>query len=830
MPSLNLDTVDGAFEEFKKLLPELGRWASSVVSEEDTKLKIINPIFNQVLGWDLSSFVTEEPAGDGFLDYKFSIDGRSRLIVEAKRDSSSLGLSDRTPGKPYKLSGPVLSQAPQPRGGVLQAIRYCGAKNTELACVTNGHEWVVFRGSRLGDGNDTSSGMAFIFPSLESVSDNFKLFYDLLSRSQVEKYAYRAYFQEAEGQPIRAKAFSKTLRPVDGYRLLDRPILAKDIDRVMSAFFRKISGDDDPEMLAECFVTTRESQAADESIIRIADDLATRVTTLDSDQGTALTEVIKGVKETHRNEFILIVGTKGAGKSTFIDRFFRNVLPSNLKNECIVTRIDLSVTANNEEKVITWLNRQLTDVLEKAIFKNACPTYDELQGMYFDEYQRWMRGPYKFLYENNKIDFKTKFGAHVESRREDHPEDYIERMLRHIVLSRRKIPCLIFDNTDHFSIEFQEIVFQYARSIYEKEICLVIIPITDKTSWQLSQQGALQSFDNQAFFLPTPLPKIVIEQRIRYIENRLLNEKKQKGSGYFTSKGIHLSFEDLQGFVACLQHVFLETGNVATWIGNLANKDIRRCLLLSRDVVSSPYLKIDDLLKAFMSHHSYSLSDLDVKRAVIRKGYNYYPTGQNAFVQNIFSLNTEVDSTPLLGLRVLRLLRDAKHHDAGGLEDYVQVDQILDYFQAMGIERRATLLCLNTLLKTGLCYSYDPTHSKIEDAKKIQLSPGGFQHLHWGSWDEVYIGSMLQVTPIADETAFQQLKSLASQPPYLRWRNEVIIFLEHVLSEDSVFIIDISHPAYDGQAKLTKSLKKKIEILQADSEQPKLAKLKHIED
>lgn len=356
-------------------------------------------------------------------------------------------------------------------------------------------------------------------------------------------------------------------------------------------------------------------------------------------------------------------------------------------------------------------------------------------------------------------------------------------------------------NTDHFSIEYQELVFQYARSIYQSELCLVIITITDKTSWQLSQQGALQSFDNEALFLPTPLPKIIVERRIAFLEERLNEGKKEKGSGYFIGKGIQLSLDNLKAFVSSLQHIFLETGLVSRWIGNLANYDVRRCLSLSREIVSSPYLRVDDLIKAFIAGDSHRVSEIDIQRAIIRGGYSFFPTGVNQFVQNVFALNIELQSTPLLALRLLRLLRDAKHHDAGGLEDFLVIEQVLDYVQAMGIERRPTLLCLDVMLKTGLCFCYDPTIRDIEKTKKIQLSPSGLQHLHWGSWEETYIYSMMQVTPIADEFVYEKIKKFENEPKQSRWRLQTLAFIEYLLDEDAIYVNEIDHAAYEGQRK-----------------------------
>ena len=814
MSGKNLDTIDGAFKSFDLLLTDLTRWMPTVSSEQDTRLKIIDPIFNKVLGWDLANIRTEESTGDGFVDYSFSIENRARMIVEAKKDALTLNTTNRTAGRAYMLNGAVLSKKPQPRNGILQAIHYCGSKNAELACVTNGTEWIIFRGSRLGDGIDTLNGMAYIFSSIESIHKNFTLFFDLLSHFQIVKNTFRAHFQEAEGQPIRSKSFNKTLFPIDNYHLLKRTTLSQDIDRGMTKFFRQISGDEDPEMLAKCFVTTKESQIADEKLIRITDEISTKIRDLDTNEANALTQVIIRVKETQRNEFALIVGTKGAGKSTFIDRFFIHVLPESLRSSCIVIRLNVGDSPGDCNNVVTWLNQHLLNKLENTVFGKNGPTYEELQGMYFDEYQRWKRGPHKFLYESDKIEFKNRFGEHIDNRREERPDDYIRYMIRHIVCSRRKVPCLVFDNTDHFSIEFQEKVFQFARSIYENEVCFVIIPITDKTSWQLSQQGALQSFDNEAFFLPTPQPRVVIEQRIKFLEEKLRNSKKEKGTNYLFGKNISLTLNDLQGFVSCLQKVFLETGIVSKWIGNLANNDIRRCLKLSRSIVSSPYLRVHELLKTYVSRDSYTISEFDIKRSILRYGYNIYPSGQHEFIQNIYVLNTEVDSTPLLGLRILRLLRDAKHHDAGGLEDYVTIDQILDYFHAINIDRQAIHLCLDVLLKTGLCHSHDPTIRDIAKAKKIQLSLSGLQHLLWGSYDETYIGTMLKVTPIGSEIVYNTLQSYKHYEKYKRWQSEVCTFLQYLLNEDTLYTLEIDHPAYEGQLKLKKTLRKRIEKIE----------------
>ena len=152
--SLQTDTIDSAFERLKFLLKEVEKFGHTLFTETDSRIKIIDTILIEVLGWQMEDILTGEQAGDGYLDYKLSIDGLARVIVEAKRDARAFDLTNRDCGGAYKLSGPVFKNDTVEEG-IAQAVYYSSYKGTELACVTNGREWIVFRSNRVGDGVDT---------------------------------------------------------------------------------------------------------------------------------------------------------------------------------------------------------------------------------------------------------------------------------------------------------------------------------------------------------------------------------------------------------------------------------------------------------------------------------------------------------------------------------------------------------------------------------------------------------------------------------------------------------------------------------------------------
>lgn len=794
-----MDHIDYAFEKLQSLVGEIDAYGESIFTEQDTRVKVIDRMLFEVLNWPFADLQTEARAGKGFVDYLLQPRGYAKCVLEAKRDGLSLGLEGRGNGQAYVLNGPVFKDS-EASNGIEQAIQYCAHSNSELACVTNGREWIVFRGSRLGDGKRTLAGKAFVFTSLGGIVANFKLFYELLEYSNILNFAFRPHFQEAEGRVIRPQVVASTVRGPESRRLLQGSALSGDIDRVMTSFFRRLSGDDDGNLISDCFVVTRESESADMSLVRISEDLLSKIKSLDTDSGSELTELIERVRQTKQNEFVIIVGTKGAGKSTFVDRFFRQVLPPAIAENTVLSRVNLADSNGDESAICDWIDEHLLLAMENSVFGEEPPSYDELMGMYFDDYKRWLIGPHQHLYENDKIQFKIKFGEYLANKRENDPNGYIMRMVQHVVNVRKKLPCVVFDNADHFTHGFQDRVFQYARSLYEGRLCMIIMPITDRTSWQFSQHGPMRSFEIESLYLPTPQPRIVIERRIAYIEKKLAAEREKLSASYFMGRGIRLSLTDLSKFTAALQEIFVNNGRPSYWIGLLANGDTRRCLEIARSIVTSPHMGIDDLFQAYVDGSVMRIPLWKVKNALFRGKYDIYPGDENLYVQNLFASDGDLVAYPSIGIRLLRLLRDAMKSNPKA--PFLSRNQIIEYFQAMRVEAQVVSGWAQRLLEHGLCQSYDPMTISFGDADRIRIAQSGYLHMKWAMEDWDYIRTMCEVSPIVDNSVVAGLRSLQGMPRRERWAPEIDMFLSYVIDMDQRSVSVPKHDAFSNQDQL----------------------------
>ncbi len=795
------DSIDLAFQNLQTLVSEIGTYVSTVNSESDTRLKIIDRILTEVLGWELGDITTSERAGTGFTDYVLKLSASSRLILEAKKDGVGFGLQRRQSGQAFKLNGPVFED--EAEKAINQAIIYNAYKNAELACVSNGNEWIVFRANRLGDGRDTMEGKAFIFSSLQEIVNNFRSFYDLLSMPAVEDLRYRGLFEEVEGLPIRDLSFFESLRDPESRHFLERGTFAADFDAIMASFFQRLKGDDDPDMIRECFVVTPESDAAERTLSRIAEDVVTRLQGLDIGTGEQLVDLIKAVQMQQRNRFVLLVGNKGDGKSTFLDRFFKSVLPNEISDQLVTIRLDLSDSEGASDRIVPWLNDHLLSTIESIVFSDESRDWDDVVGaVYFSEYQRWSKVTMSHLYQTDKNQFKIEFGRHIEDLRKNNPHDVIKRLLDDIVKSRKKVPCIILDNTDHFTIEFQEAVFQYARSVYENNLSIFIIPITDKTSWQLSKQGALQSFESVALYLPVPSTKKVIERRINFILNKLASEDDGQRREYFLGRGIRLDVKNITAFAVSINEIFVNTQSTSEILSGLSNFDIRRMLELTRDVISSPHLSIEEMLKAYITETTFTVPKWKIRTAIIKQRYDIYPVGKHAFVQNVFALINQPPSTPLLGLRILQFLRDSQLRVAEGDRTFVPLSSIYDFFLNIGIHARTVEPWLEELLRTGLILDYDPTVKDIVESSKFEISPSGKVHLIWGSSDQDYVQAMKEITPLRDKQSFDRLKMSRDS-----WSESLIAFIDYLMEEDDRWCEIPNHRRFEGQKSVPKRLR-----------------------
>lgn len=795
--------IDDAYANFETIFSNKSTIIDNIETEADTRFQLIDEIIVHVLGWDKTSIKTESHIENGYIDYLLQDNSNNKVIIEAKNLNNNIwDLRDKS-FNVYKISGPTLKKA---YSGMEQARNYAIAKSVCIAILTNGNTWIAFLGNRT-DGVSWSEGKAIVFPTLQAVKDNFARFYEYFSKSGVLNSNLIAQIgREEKGRIVLTEklkpAYSKN--PV----FVKKTDLSKDIEKVFEAFFDKITDEDNTEMLEKCFVESKESKEADDVLKNISENLISGIEEIDNTSSSnQLSREIEESIKTTKGRTVILIGNKGSGKTTFISRFFSIVLEPRLKKQCLILKLDVGISTGNVHDIANWLTQKLLEELEHKLFSanGGAPTFDELKGIFASDYHKLKIGEYKYLYDQNEVDFNIKFGEIIREKKKD-SFNYLIQLLRHVVNARKLMPCIIFDNLDHHEKILQDKVFQYSQAIRNDVLSFTICPITDQTIWLHSKTGALQSFVTTALYLPSPPTKEIIKHRLDFIQYKLDCSTSTNNREYFLKKGIRLTIKDLNAFVCCLNESFIQTEFVSKKIGQLSNFAVRKSLVLMKEVMTSPLISVDDLFSNYYSTGRINVVPGKFDKAIIVGNYNYFNQEKNNYILNLFETNPDDYHTPLLRLRILSYLKGKEELLRRNNQDiYQDVSEIISFFELLNINVNLIKATLQQFINYGLIESIDSSVKDIGIINRIKILPSAKAHYNLIMKSKEYISQMAIRTPIIEGEYLNAIVSIMNNNNKLKfedWKKIINIFTDYCIEQDKKYVTIPNSDEYKHQADL----------------------------
>jgi len=791
--------IELAAERLMKLEPEIRAALDAGPNEADTRLKVLDRFLFEILDWQRdNSVLTEPPTKSGYIDYLLRIgENTNAVVVEAKRKGKLQPATKSSDVLYVKLSGPVVRPL---LCGIQQAMAYSLEQGVSVACLTDGNTWLFFKASRT-DGKRPMDGKGVLFTDLTAVVANIGKFVEMLGRGSIIDRLHLAHLHEAEGLRIPdPEQQHYVLDPADA-RLRKRDQLASDAAQLFEQFFSRMSGTKDRQMLHDCFVETQESRKADFELEKIVQRVMNTITTLNTGEGGALQEEMERTIRAKRSETVLIIGNKGSGKSTFIDRFFEQVLPLSMRQKCIVARVDLESYHGDPSMIVGWAVDQLRTFLEKKICTNDPPSYDDLLGIFFNEYRRLSEGSHRPLYLKDKEAFKIFFGTHMEERREKHPDDYVRRLLERACFGLERLPCLIFDNTDQFAPGIQDMVYQLAHSYESAGVVFNVVPITDRTVWRLSKDGALQSYSSRSFYLPVPEAKEIISKRVEFLKAKV-NAPIETAKSYFSRRGFQVQINDLAMLAEAVGKVFLENDYVSGFLGRLGNFNIRVMLQLAERIFLSPEIKIDEIINSKFGGPSVTSDRNRTHRALLKGEYDRFSEADNAFVSNLFYTNPIRPESPLLAYYLLWILRqrlNSVRDDEGVESKHWHASELCALFESCGVPDELVMQVLNRLYNRRLIEALDPNVKHIGVGDRIAIKDCGLAHIELVLSSPTYIEQTGLTTGVNEVFTRDEMRriNLDATPYPQKMANLRDVFVRYLLKIDSGRLIIPANRVYD---------------------------------
>ena len=805
-----MTTLDEAYEKILAISDEVKGNIDNILTEEDAKIQIITRVITECLGWKYADIGAERAHDNGFSDYLVTNAGHNALIVEAKRIGRiEIRVADKAVQKNLKLDGPALCET---TGGISQAASYAQPNGVPVAVLTDGNAWIVFKPTVPGEYYLTKQ--AFVFPSLDAVVAKFAVFYDLLAQEPFSRKVYNLMFDELHNARILLSSPLTAAVVETDISRQQKSKLAFDLEPVFDSFFSRMTGEDDQDLIIDCFVETTESRIADHSLekmtARVLGNLASRSASVEEE----LSDYLSNAVELDAGESVFIVGPTGSGKSTFIERFFRRTLSAETRSKCIPVRLNFLEASGSIEPTMNWITETLIKNFEAALYKDGHPNWDELRGLYFSDYKRQSEGVHSKLYSRDKSAFQEKFSEFMAEKVEKDREGYLRRILADIVHNRNKLPVIVADNTDEFPPETKEAVFQFIQSLrVHSRHCILIFPITDKSAWSFTKSDIYSIYQSKSFFLPTPPPREVFRRRIDYLKDKLATvEQKPAGKTYLTERNISISIANLNGFADVVEDSFVNDVFAAKILGEFSNYNIRRTLRLARRVITSPVFQIEDLIVAFASGSATFNRHAKFMNALLKGDYNFY--NQNdadaGEIVPIFSIDRKFKQSPLLQIRILTLL-EATFSGARNVEErHISLGSISDYFQGIGCSEASIDSAVKQLVNANLVEPFDPSNRSLDAAQRLAINYSGKVHLRLATNNQIFFEQMALTTELSDSDVATMIAAAhRSKKPILeKYASIRTLFAQYLLDQDER---EMSVPkegvSYELQRQLTEAIR-----------------------
>lgn len=787
--------VDQALEKFRELRGRLPPDDDRPITDNEScaRLHLIDPILEHVLDWPREKTIAEAPGGEALDAGDNAREGRVDYVVrdaanvcwfviEAKRRNYSL--LDRGGGaarglETLKLTGPVLVKGCWPIISK-QMSPYLGRYMPCFGAVTTGEQWVGFLGRLRPEDTLLESCVAVVFRSLDDIEHDFEQFYELFGREGAQRRTLlRTLAPAASRGLVRGSNAQRVVLP-GAERMLDyqrNREFYDDLRRAMDIAFRPIR--EDHQALEACFVESRESREAGSRLERIANEMGEALHDADVHYPPRVRDEVEAatsgpppdnVESLGTGYLARLLGEKSAGKSVFLQRFFKLTL-KNRRDRIAVVWIDVERTAPFDP---VRASHDMLGQLIREIFGEEGPSWEQIREVYRREWNQHRRLlGVRDGEENENADVRKMFVRERLSAEQHDPHEAVRRYVEFATRNRKRLVCIVVDNLDH--LERPQAVVEWAVARHRSCFAMMTVAMEDATAWRLRRSGGDQLADHQPeqFWLHRPKVREVVQNRCDYLRKTLAAAPGVATQRTTTSVGRGqwrwtVRPEDL---VRTVSAVLLDDEHTSQWIGELCNFDLREVLEVCQQIVLSPHVRTDELLTAQVAQAG--PSPYRVLKALIAPKSEQFQGLPTDRVTNILGHWLGQDVAPLLPGRLLALL--AAREDEGRnrrepFAGFVAISELAELFErCTSVPRAVTITTLRHLSALKLVEPFNPADHGLEDSDvRVKITARGRLHLNWALGEVTYVRLMAEVDPIVRPLAFSELRT--------RW----ISFLDHI--------------------------------------------------
>jgi len=774
-----MSTFDNAYKAFMKLSSEIDLILNEDLSESDTRSKLIDVYFKEVLGWGESHIRREGHGDNGYYDYVVTLNNFS-FVIEAKKTFDTFNLPIR--GRRHKLRSLYKGNKP-----VIDQIRgYLSDTGLTHGIITNGKQFIVSRFINT-DGTSWQDNDSLIFQSTDKINENFTEFYNLFS--------YEAIEHNGRINIVAPIDFSKKI--IDSISNRNQELFRNDfsskllpiIDRIFNEIGNTNNLEEDRGILESCYVPTIDVHKYSNDLAGLFLDLPP---TFDSKVSKAkqTSDITSSIKDDLKKDSnvpspIILIGGKGAGKTTFIRYFFKVVLSNKEVKEIPSVYLDFrNYTLQQIEDTSSIYQRILNKLLIEQEYLHL-GDYSILKQIFKQEIELKKRGSWSTITKSQTLE--VKIATYIEKLTED-PITYLSAISRYLMQFQRRNLCVIFDNADQLDDESQKKIFLLSQSLRGTLKAIVFVSLREGYFYQWKNKPPFDAFHSNIYHISAPPYAAVLKKRILYILSKVTFDPINT---FIDNKRVEFEGKTLKDLFKNLHHTLFSSNSnseIMKYLEQTSYPNIRKGLEEMNNFLVSGHTKIDSYITA--------QPNIPIWEFIKSIGLNnkLYYINQYSAIYNIFYPNHQ-SSDHFIKLRILKYLYN-KAKTKGFREEFVAATEVIDVFLLANYGKECIIEELDSLLKNTLLTN-DNYNSDIEKPDKItadtaiRISNTGIYYLNELINRFHYIDLVLQDTPIMDKSYFDQLHDIFPKSDVYGNRNitkrlkSVELFCRYLFEQES---------------------------------------------
>lgn len=432
------------------------------------------------------------------------------------------------------------------------------------------------------------------------------------------------------------------------------------------------------------------------------------------------------------NQILLLIGSVGSGKSTFVDYLSEVALPEEVRARSAWIRVDLNRAPLELAHAYDWVADRVSAELRDTRPDLDFDALETLQKVYGPELARLKKGPLALL-PADAIEYKTRLSDELGRLQHDKLAT-AQALIRYICGNTNRLLVLALDNCDKRTRDEQLTMFQIAQWVQSQFRCLVILPLRDVTYDLHGREPPLDTaLKDLVFRIEPPRFAEVLQRRVLLALKELQGDGPAKALSFTLPNGMRVEYptSDLGMYLTCiLNSLFAYDRYVRRMIAGVAGRDVRKALEIFLDFCRSGHIDEGEIYKIRQLEGRYTLPFGIVARVLLRVNRRFYD-GDQSHLKNLFQCDPE-DPLPnhFVRLSILRWL-DFRVREKGpiGVRGYHRFGELLKQLIPFGYDPRRLRTEALYLLKEKCITAEHQRVDHLADEDLIRLSPSGSVHL-----------------------------------------------------------------------------------------------------